>query len=406
MVSFVFFVYQIILFFNFIVDDAYISFRYAKNFARGHNFVYNPGEYVEGYTDFLWVAILGICQFIIGTSRDITLVAKLLGIASAVLILLVSFLLPGAIHSPGHWMKRYYRLALPLIVAMTTAIPVYAVSGMETIFASALVLLGFYHLIKQNGEQLNTGLIFLVLSALARFDLLLIYGCAVLVCFGFRIASRGLAEIKPVILEILPSALIYVAYTLFRLYTYEDLYPNTFYAKTENYELSARYLKTFFSATALLYFAPLIIFRLLNSLRYGYFPQLLAFVTSAVFLVYLYFYGVDWMPWYRFTLPILPLLIFLTVDAVLWFQKKIVLSIRHLFKLKRIDWLLTTGFVLFTAICLVFALHLNLLTFIFHRQSKEYWLYVINSTTAVTHRYIVDAKLLAHLVSEEHLVYT
>ena len=33
-----------------LIDDAYISFRYAKNFINGHGFVFNIGEKVEGYT--------------------------------------------------------------------------------------------------------------------------------------------------------------------------------------------------------------------------------------------------------------------------------------------------------------------------------------------------------------------
>ena len=36
-------------------DDAWISFRYAMNFVSGTGLVFNPGERVEGYTNFLWV---------------------------------------------------------------------------------------------------------------------------------------------------------------------------------------------------------------------------------------------------------------------------------------------------------------------------------------------------------------
>jgi len=44
----------------FICDDAYISFRYARNLAeRGEPF-YNAGEAVEGYTNFLWVLFLAL----------------------------------------------------------------------------------------------------------------------------------------------------------------------------------------------------------------------------------------------------------------------------------------------------------------------------------------------------------
>src|SRR2546428_13321921 len=35
-------------------DDAYISFRYARNLVQGLGLVYNAGERVEGYSNFLW----------------------------------------------------------------------------------------------------------------------------------------------------------------------------------------------------------------------------------------------------------------------------------------------------------------------------------------------------------------
>lgn len=34
-------------------EDAFISFRYARNLVDGHGLVFNPGERVEGYTNFL-----------------------------------------------------------------------------------------------------------------------------------------------------------------------------------------------------------------------------------------------------------------------------------------------------------------------------------------------------------------
>ena len=33
----------------FLCDDAFISFRYARNLLEGHGLVFNPGEFVEGY---------------------------------------------------------------------------------------------------------------------------------------------------------------------------------------------------------------------------------------------------------------------------------------------------------------------------------------------------------------------
>ena len=41
-------------------DDAYISYRYSKNWAEGLGLVFNPGERVEGYTNLFYVLLMGI----------------------------------------------------------------------------------------------------------------------------------------------------------------------------------------------------------------------------------------------------------------------------------------------------------------------------------------------------------
>jgi len=46
--------------FWFLTDDAYIAFRYISNSRLGYGYVWNapPFKPVEGYTSFLWVALL------------------------------------------------------------------------------------------------------------------------------------------------------------------------------------------------------------------------------------------------------------------------------------------------------------------------------------------------------------
>ena len=46
--------------YNFITDDAYVSFVYARNFADHGELVFNLGQYVEGYTNFLWTVLIGL----------------------------------------------------------------------------------------------------------------------------------------------------------------------------------------------------------------------------------------------------------------------------------------------------------------------------------------------------------
>ena len=71
------------------MDDAFISFRYADNWARGFGPVYNPGEApVEGYTNFLWMALLTLGARLGG---DIVILSRVLGAAAGALTLLLLF---------------------------------------------------------------------------------------------------------------------------------------------------------------------------------------------------------------------------------------------------------------------------------------------------------------------------
>ncbi|MGB1277113.1 MAG: hypothetical protein ACPG77_15320, partial [Nannocystaceae bacterium] len=49
---------------DFLCDDAYISFRYARHLADHGALEYNLGERVEGYTNFLWVLLLAGGQLV------------------------------------------------------------------------------------------------------------------------------------------------------------------------------------------------------------------------------------------------------------------------------------------------------------------------------------------------------
>jgi len=50
-------------FFAIIQDDTFISLRYARNLVEGYGLVFNVGEQVEGYTNYLYTLLLaGIMQ--------------------------------------------------------------------------------------------------------------------------------------------------------------------------------------------------------------------------------------------------------------------------------------------------------------------------------------------------------
>src|SRR5262245_37549022 len=60
-VPFLIYIAHALLFGGWIVDDAGISFAYARNLAQGHGLVSQPGlPPVEGYSNFLWVLLMAL----------------------------------------------------------------------------------------------------------------------------------------------------------------------------------------------------------------------------------------------------------------------------------------------------------------------------------------------------------
>ena len=93
----------------FLGDDSYISFRYALHLAEGLGLVWNPGEWVEGYTNFLWV-ILMAGGILVGIPPQY--LANGIGIASAMGIFAVLLWISTKEH--GKW--NPYIWAAPLLV--------------------------------------------------------------------------------------------------------------------------------------------------------------------------------------------------------------------------------------------------------------------------------------------------
>src|SRR3954447_11331155 len=63
------------------LDDAYITFRYARNLVRGAGLVYNPGDYVKGYSNSLFTLLMTLPEYF---GRDPVWFARAIGAAAFV----------------------------------------------------------------------------------------------------------------------------------------------------------------------------------------------------------------------------------------------------------------------------------------------------------------------------------
>jgi hypothetical protein len=115
-----------------LTDDAFIPLRYLANLFAGHGPVYNPGERVWGYTDFLWIAALAPA---VALGVDPLAAARGLGVlASAALFAWV------LARSPLGDGARGGNPAGALLLATSAPFLVQAWSGLETALFSLLVV--------------------------------------------------------------------------------------------------------------------------------------------------------------------------------------------------------------------------------------------------------------------------
>lgn len=114
-----------------IVDDAYITFRYAANLAAGHGFVYNLGEQVLGTSTPLLSFILALLAEL-GLRPEFASITLSL-ISDASLIVVFALLGRELKHPTAGILAALWISVDPLIVGAS-------LSGMETEFYTALIM--------------------------------------------------------------------------------------------------------------------------------------------------------------------------------------------------------------------------------------------------------------------------
>ena len=127
------------------IDDAFIGFRIAKNFALGHGLVFNPGEHVMTSTTTLYALSNGLMFKVFGDSA-ITAILWLntlwQSLAAGLLFLLVYRQLAGRSLVPG---LAYLCAAFAaLFFSCASSVALIVASGMETPFYTFFIVLAFY----------------------------------------------------------------------------------------------------------------------------------------------------------------------------------------------------------------------------------------------------------------------
>lgn len=297
-------------------DDAFISFRYARNFARGEGLVFNPGEWVEGYTNFLWTLVLGLLAKV----RVSIPHAGLFGNLASYVLALVFVALVVRKASPKPAIIPFAAIAL----AASRPFYTFASSGLETMPAAMLVAVGMWASLRKNGAFWS-GLAFIA-AALTRPDHLLLFGC-----MGLAIVAEDLLhrEERPFWKRLdlrryfaygAPLVLFYVPYFLWRWRAYGDFFPNTYYAKSGNLTYWAQgliYATHFLFTSGAAIWIPLFLVALAGRTRNRAETRLRLFAVLSLLVYgrYVMKVGGDFME-HRFFVSLLPILAAVTEISV------------------------------------------------------------------------------------------
>jgi hypothetical protein len=298
------------LYFDFISDDAFISFRYARNLAEHGELVFNLGERVEGYTNFLWTVLLA-AGIKLGISPLLS--ARFLGVAFAVGTLAVAVRLSLRLdrERPSAW-----HLVAPLGLAATGAFACWATGGLETQLFTFLSFLALERMLAETepGKSgYGSGALF-ALAALTRPEGVLFFAVAAL----YRLITNIVHERRfvPRRRDLAWAGLfvaLFAPYVAWRWWYYGWPLPNTFYVKTsasaQVWAMGLYYLRRFVEDHGVVFlFGVLVLGWPARAHKARWNLGLLAALLSVVYALYVVRVGGDFMGLYRFDLPVLPLL--------------------------------------------------------------------------------------------------
>lgn len=212
---------------GFVCDDAYIAFRYVANRHAGRGYTWNPPPFrpVEGYTSFLWIALLDVAWLLAGVEPPDA--AKWLGLACAY----ASVGLVGAMAlrmrmSEGLARARVAVLAIVLAgVLSNRTFLAWTSSGLEAPLFVALVLAWVYGTVfAKDGGRTDLARVACASALLLCRPEGVLFVVASVVQVAPRVRSpRGWLALAPI-----AAPLAHVAWR--RAY-YGEWLPNTYFAK-------------------------------------------------------------------------------------------------------------------------------------------------------------------------------
>jgi hypothetical protein len=303
-------------------DDAMISMRYAWNLSHGSGLVWNPGEYVEGYTNPLMTLLMSLPTLVFD-KVDAVLAVQILGM---IFILVNAYLVMSIAEHLASGQERYRRLFL--ILAFLCALSYYpllywSLMGMETGLLAVLLSLSILSALRYARDHRPAQGVLLSVSLglafLTRPDAL-IFAVPVFVYVFFTVhkSERSPRSFSFLLAMVGLYALFIVAQELFRWGYYGEWLPNTYILKVSGIPLFARIWNGVMFVAPFLKEVYVLLIVVGAGLIFAFRRDKLFLASIFVALVcYQVWAGGDAWPYWRILSPAVPIMLVLVVHEIL-----------------------------------------------------------------------------------------
>jgi arabinofuranosyltransferase len=304
--------------YNFVTDDAYISFAFSRNLAEHGELTFNLGQHVEGYTNFLWTLVLGL-GMLVGAPPEWS--SRVLGTAAGLATLYVVF----RITERALGRRTSWAAVPPLLLACSSGFACWSSGGLETQLYTLLVAVALDAFVAAATapRALRRLGVVLALASMTRPEgpmIAAVFGAVWIagkLWYRFRPGAPAPAgSCRDVVLAVAWFVGLWAPWFLWRWWYYGWPFPNTYYVKVTGPWVSPEmpremirnglyYVWTWLVQTHLLYALPLAVLGLASARpRTPRFALTVACaVLAVVYLIYTVSVGGDFMGLHRFIMP-------------------------------------------------------------------------------------------------------
>jgi hypothetical protein len=324
--------FHALIFSKFTIDDAYITFTYAKNLVQGNGPVFAPGNYIEATSSMLWAFLLSPFEFFFQNGAIAG--SKILGAASLIGTQIIGVFLTRELlrNSPFVY---YANLLFSFLLAGTSSFVVWGTYGMENGLVALLLTSSTWLYLKEyrTGQGYASAFLIFLLETVRPEGFIYILIFTIFRFLFFPISTeKDHAKWAFYWTKILTGCLI--IYEGAGLYYFGHLMPNTVQAKV-GWDLWGRilsgtaYLTTVFTLPYIILFTAsgCLFFIFLRTQKKSKVksaiqiisdevPMIILFSIIFVHLIFVAFVGGDWMPNARFLSHLTPLILIFFVVAV------------------------------------------------------------------------------------------